>query len=86
MMSNAIVTIYSGASIGGIIKQLGQFDPNMCLLLQVILPDGTPYNVPATIGEIPASNCGDGLPYLYMQMRCDNLDVDRGLTEYIKTE
>lgn len=86
MMPSAIVTIYSGASIGGIIKQLEQFDPKMCLLLQVILPDGTPYNTPATIGEIPASNCSDGLPYLYMQMRCDNLDVDRGLTEYIKTE
>jgi hypothetical protein len=64
--------IHHETTVADIIAALQQLDPRQRFLTQVILPDGTAWNAPATVGTISNSNCGDGLPYLYMQMRCDN--------------
>ncbi len=67
---NAVV-IHPYLTVAELIEHLRKFDPQQRFLSQAILPDGTAWNAPAKIGEVPQSNCGNGLPYLYIQVRCN---------------
>jgi hypothetical protein len=64
--------IHDSVTVGELIQQLEQYDLRQRFLVQSILPDGTAWNAPARIGEVSSSNCGDDLPYLFLQIRCDN--------------
>ena len=66
------ITITPETTVGGLVARLQQLDPDQRFLTQAILPDGTAHNAPAVIGEVGNSNCGDGKPYLYIQIRCDS--------------
>ena len=71
-MSESTITISDRASVSELIAKLSMgFALEQRFLVQAILPDGTAWNAPATIGTVDGSNCGDGLPYLYLQIRCD---------------
>lgn len=66
------VVIHDFVSVGALIEHLRRYDPRQRFLVQAILPDGTAWNAPAKVFEVPASNCGDGLKYLGLQIRCDS--------------
>jgi hypothetical protein len=58
-------------TVGDLIEQLKQFHPRQQIMTQVIAPDGSAWNVPAVIFNVPQSNCGGGLKYVGLQMRCE---------------
>lgn len=68
---NYPISIHSGVTVADLIEHLRKYDPQQRFLPQAVLPDGTVCNVPAIIGEVPQSNCGNGLPYLYIDVRCN---------------
>lgn len=73
MMTETAITIGDDTTVEALIDQLRQLDPRQRFLVQAILPDGTAWSSPARIFEVPHSNCGDGLSYLGLQIRCDRL-------------
>ena len=65
------IVIHDLTTVGDLIEQLKKFDPRQKFMTQVIVPDGSGWNVPAAIFNVPQSNCGGGLKYVGLQMRCD---------------
>lgn len=65
------IVIHDSMSVGDLIAQLQRYDSRQRFLVQAILPDGTAWNAPAKVFEIPGSNCVDGLKYLGLQIRCE---------------
>lgn len=66
------IVIHDSMTVGDLIEQLKQYDSRQRFLVQAILPDGTAWNAPAKVFEVPSSNCGDGLRYLGLQIRCES--------------
>jgi len=75
-MTEPILTIHDGTTIVDIVRVLTSMDTRHKFLCQVILPDGTVCNRPAEIFIVPNSDCGGGVPYLGLQIRCEILVED----------
>ena len=64
--------IHDQRTVGEVIAYLRQFDERQAFLSQAILPDGEAWNTPAVMFVVDGSNCGNGLPYLGIQQRCND--------------
>ena len=64
------IVIWDEVAVKSLIESLSHFDGDQRFQTQVILPNGDVFNAPARVGEIPGSNCGNGKPFLYLQVNC----------------